>query len=93
MPFSPWARTPIPRPIDLKTAAAVIVKLKSKKIVSDEDFARERDGYYRRRLAEAKNSRFGSFLLSKKDDYKIRFNAEIFEKIKEYRDLQIPLRR
>ena len=69
-------------PIDLKTAA-VIVKLKSKKIVSDADFARERDGYYRRRLAEAKNSRFGSFLLSKKDAYKIRFNAEIFEKIKE----------
>jgi len=69
-------------PIDLKNAA-VIVKLKSKKIVSDQDFARERDGYYRRRLAEAKNSRFGSFLLSKKDAYKIRFNAEIFEKIKE----------
>jgi peptidyl-prolyl cis-trans isomerase D len=69
-------------PIDLKTAA-VIVKLKSKKTVSDEDFARERDAYYRRRLAEAKNSRFGSFLMSKKDAYKIRFNAEIFEKIKE----------
>jgi peptidyl-prolyl cis-trans isomerase D len=69
-------------PIDLKTAA-VIVKLKSKKTVSDADFAREHDGYYRRRLAEAKNSRFGSFLLSKKDAYKIRFNAEIFEKIKE----------
>jgi parvulin-like peptidyl-prolyl isomerase len=69
-------------PIDLKTAV-VIVKLKSKKNVSDTDFARERDGYYRRRLAEARNSRFGSFLLSKKDAYKIRFNAEIFEKIKE----------
>jgi peptidyl-prolyl cis-trans isomerase D len=69
-------------PIDLKTAA-VIVKLKSKKTVSDEDFAKERDAYYRRRLAEAKNSLFGSFLMSKKDDYKVRFNAEIFEKIKE----------
>jgi len=69
-------------PLDLK-AAAVIVKLKSKKTVSDQDFAREREGYYRRRLAEAKNSRFGSFLTSRKDDYKVRFNAEIFEKIKE----------
>jgi peptidyl-prolyl cis-trans isomerase D len=69
-------------PVALKTAVAV-VKLKSKKIVSDADFAREREGYYRRRLDEAKNNRFGSFLVSKKDDYKIRFNAEIFEKIKE----------
>ncbi len=69
-------------PLALKTAA-VVVKLKSKKIVSDADFAREREGYYRRRLDEAKNNRFGSFLVSKKDDYKIRFNAEIFEKIKE----------
>lgn len=71
-------------PLSFKTAAAVIVKLKSKKIVSDADFAKERDGYYRKKLAEAKNSSFGSFLLSKKDDYKIRFNAEVFEKIKEY---------
>jgi len=69
-------------PVDVKSAA-VIVKLKSKKTVSDADFARERDGYYNRRLAEAKNSRFGSFLMSKKDTYKVRFNAEIFEKIKE----------
>ena len=70
-------------PLTLKTAMAV-VKLKSKKVVSDADFAREREGYYRRRLDEARNSRFGSYLLSRKDDYKIRFNAEIFEKIKEY---------
>ena len=71
-------------PLPFKSAAAVIVKLKSKKIVSDGDFNRERDGYYRKKLADAKNSSFGSYLLSKKDGYKIRFNAEIFEKIKEY---------
>ncbi len=71
-------------PLSVKSTAAVIVKLKSKKIVSDEDFDRERDGYYRKKLAEAKNSSFGSYLLSKKDAYDIRFNAEIFEKIKEY---------
>ena len=69
-------------PLALKTAAAVI-KLKSKKVVSDADFAREREGYYRRRLDEAANSRFSSFLMSKRDAYKIRFNTEIFEKIKE----------
>ena len=30
--------------------------------------------------------------MSKKDDYKIRFNAEIFEKIKEYVIIQVPLK-
>jgi peptidyl-prolyl cis-trans isomerase D len=70
------------QPLAMKSAVA-IVKLKSKKTVTDADFAREREGYTRRRLDEARNTRFGSFLMSKKDDYKIRFNAEIFEKIKE----------
>jgi peptidyl-prolyl cis-trans isomerase D len=70
-------------PLALKTAAAV-VKLKSKKIVSDADFAKERESYYRRRLQETRNDRFASYLAGKKGDYKIRFNAEIFEKIKEY---------
>ena len=71
-------------PLSFQSAAAVIVRLKSKKIVSDDDFNREKDGYYRKKLADAKNSSFGSFLMSKKDGYKIRFNVEIFEKIKEY---------
>lgn len=70
------------QPLAMKSAVA-IVKLKSKKTITDADFARERESYTRRRLEEARNSRFGSFLMSKKDDYKIRFNAEIFEKIKE----------
>lgn len=71
-------------PLPFKSAAAVIVRLKSKKIVADSDFDRERDGYYRKKLAEVKNSAFGSYLLGKKEAYKIRFNAEVFEKIKEY---------
>ena len=70
-------------PLSFSTAA-VIVKPKSKKMVTDEDFNRERDGFYRKKLAAAKNSSFGSYLLTKKDAYNIRFNAEVFEKIKEY---------
>jgi peptidyl-prolyl cis-trans isomerase D len=70
-------------PLSFSTAA-VIIKPKSKKIVTDEDFNRERDGFYRKKLAAAKNSSFGSYLMTKKDAYKIRFNAEVFEKIKEY---------
>ncbi len=69
-------------PLALKTAVAV-VKLKSKKVVSDDDFAKERQAYYAKQLEEAKNTRFGSFLLSKQEDYKIRFNAEIFERVKD----------
>jgi peptidyl-prolyl cis-trans isomerase D len=71
-------------PIELKPAAAVIIRLKSKKAASDEDFAREKDGFYRKKLDESKNVRFSSFLMAKKDSYKIRFNAENFEKIKDY---------
>jgi len=70
-------------PVSLKNAV-VLIKLKSRKTVSDADFAREKEGYYGRKLEEAKNSSFGSYLLSRKDAYEIRFNAEIFEKIKEY---------
>jgi hypothetical protein len=69
-------------PLALKTAVAV-VKLKSKKVVSADDFAKERQAYYAKRLEEAKNTRFGSFLMSRQEDYKIRFNAEMFERVKD----------
>jgi hypothetical protein len=69
-------------PLTFKSEAAVIIKLKSKKIISDQDFLKEKDGFYQKKLAEAKNNLFGSYVLSKRNDYKLRFNAEIFEKIK-----------
>ena len=71
-------------PLTFKSEAAVIIKLKSKKIISDQDFLKEKDGFYQKKLAEAKNNLFGSYVLSKRNDYKLRFNAEIFEKIKSY---------
>jgi peptidyl-prolyl cis-trans isomerase D len=69
-------------PLAFNSEAAVIVKLKSKKIVSAQDFLKEKDGFYQKKLADAKNNLFGSYILSKRNDYKISFNAEIFEKIK-----------
>lgn len=69
-------------PLNFKSEAAVIIKLKSKKIISDQDFLKEKDGFYQKKLTEAKNNLFGSYVLSKRNDYKISFNAEIFEKIK-----------
>jgi peptidyl-prolyl cis-trans isomerase D len=72
------------QPIAFKSEAAVIVKLKSKKTVSEQDFEKEKDGFYQKKLAEAKDGLFGSYIMSKRDDYKVSFNAEIFEKVKEY---------
>jgi peptidyl-prolyl cis-trans isomerase D len=69
-------------PLTFKSEAAVIIKLKSKKIISDQDFMKERDGFYQKKLTEAKNNLFGSYIMSKRNDYKISFNAEVFEKIK-----------
>lgn len=69
-------------PLNFKSEAAVIIKLKSKKIISDQDFLKEKDGFYQKKLTEAKNNLFGSYVLSKRNNYKISFNAEIFEKIK-----------
>jgi peptidyl-prolyl cis-trans isomerase D len=72
------------QPLAFGSEAAVIVRLKSKKIVSAEEFAKQKDAYYLKKLTEAKNSMFGSYIMSRRNEYKISFNAEIFEKIKEY---------
>jgi parvulin-like peptidyl-prolyl isomerase len=69
-------------PLTFKSEAAVIIKLKSKKIISDQDFLKAKGEFYQKKLAEAKNNLFGSYVLNKRNDYKLRFNAEIFEKIK-----------
>jgi peptidyl-prolyl cis-trans isomerase D len=69
-------------PLAFASEAAVIVRLKSKKVVSDQDFSKEKDAFYQKKLAEAENSMFGSYIMSKRNEYKISFNGEIFEKIK-----------
>jgi len=69
-------------PLALKNGAAV-VRLTSRKVVGDEGFAKERQAYYAKRLEEAKSARFSSFLMGRKDDYPVRFNAELFERVKE----------
>ena len=72
------------RPVTFVPDAAVIIRLKSKTVMSEQDFAKGKDAFYQKKLAEAKNNAFSSFIMNKRDDYKISFNAEIFEKIKEY---------
>ena len=69
-------------PLTLQDAVAV-VRPKSRTLTGDADFARERDAYTRRRLGEAQDAAFGSFLLSRKERYPVRFNGELFEKVKD----------
>jgi peptidyl-prolyl cis-trans isomerase D len=69
-------------PLAFASEAAVIVRLKSKKVVSEQDFLKEKDAFYQKKLADAENNLFGSYIMSKRNEYKISFNAEIFEKIK-----------
>lgn len=71
-------------PLNFEPDAVVIVRLKSKSLVSEQDFSKAKDEYYRKKLEEAKTNQFTSFIMSKKDAYKISFNAEAFEKIKDY---------
>ena len=63
--------------------AVVVVRPKSRKLTGDADFAREREAYTRRRVGEAQDAAFGSFLLSRKERYPVRFNGELFEKVKD----------
>jgi peptidyl-prolyl cis-trans isomerase D len=71
-------------PLTFASEAVVIVRLKSKTLVSDQDFVKAKDGFYQKKLEEAKGNLFASFIMSKKDDYKIRFNADVFAKVKDY---------
>jgi peptidyl-prolyl cis-trans isomerase D len=71
-------------PLTFGSEAVAIVRLKSKTLVSDQDFLKAKDGFYQKKLEEAQGNLFTSFLMSKKDAYKIRFNADVFETVKDY---------
>ncbi|MCP4214307.1 MAG: hypothetical protein GY765_06605 [bacterium] len=70
-------------PIKFKNDVA-LVKLKTKKITSDEEFDKEKEKYYAQKLNEMKNSYFTSYIANKKESYDIRINQELFDKIKDY---------
>lgn len=70
-------------PIDLKTQA-VIVKVKSKTIKSPADYENEKTEFYTQKLDEIKKSFFTSYLTKKREDYNVRINQELYQKIKDY---------
>jgi peptidyl-prolyl cis-trans isomerase D len=61
-----------------------IIKLKTKTITNENEFEKERDSFYITQIEKAKNEYFGTFIMSKRQNAEIKFNQELFGKIKEY---------
>lgn len=60
-----------------------IVKVKSKKITNDSEFARDKEMFYSEQLADLKLNFFNSYLNRIRGNYKMDFfNEELFEKVK-----------
>lgn len=70
-------------PIEFDSAIAII-KTKTIKIASDQDFQKEQQDFYSQKINELKQSYFASYIYAKRESYKITFNQELFEEIKEY---------
>jgi len=62
----------------------VILKLKNKHVSVKEDFRMDKTSFYNSKINELKNIYFSSFVSHKRSDYKIHFNQELFEKIKDH---------
>lgn len=69
-------------PIEFDTEV-LIVKVKNIKVASDADFEKEKHKYYAQKINEIRRGYFASYLSNKKDAYKVTYNQELFEKIKE----------
>jgi len=69
-------------PIKLKDKA-VIVKITEKVISTKQDFESTKKDYYAKKIKELKDRYFVSFILSKRNEYKVGVNGELFKKIKE----------
>jgi peptidyl-prolyl cis-trans isomerase D len=70
-------------PIEFKMQAA-IVKVKSKTIKTQADYEKDKIEFYTQKLREAKNSYFASYMIKKREEYNVRINQELYQKIKDY---------
>lgn len=69
-------------PLRLKTEI-VLLKVISKKVSTDQDFADQSKEFRQKKGDELKNSLFASYLLKKRIEYKIRMNMPLYEKIRD----------
>lgn len=70
-------------PLALKNDA-VIVKVKSKKLTTDDDFNKEKDDFYKQKLNELKSGYFNAYISNKREAYDVRINQELFLESKDH---------
>lgn len=70
------------KPIEYQSEV-VILKIKNKKITSKYDFENNKTGFYTNKKEELKNNFFTTYMLNKREDYKILFNQELYTEVKE----------
>jgi peptidyl-prolyl cis-trans isomerase D len=62
----------------------VILKVKSKAIVTTADFEKDKTEFYQQQIAQSRDRFFSSYMANKMSTYKIAPNQELFEQIKDY---------
>ena len=63
------------------TSEVLIVRPKSKTVSSEEDFRKNREAFYKKKVGELQNNIFSSYLQKRRDLYQIRINSELYDKI------------
>lgn len=61
----------------------VILRAQNIKVSSDEDFNREKNSFYKKKLKEIKNNYFISYILNKRAKYQVGINQELYDKVRE----------
>ncbi len=61
-----------------------IIKLKTKKIVDKNEFENDKTSFYQTQIEELKNNYFGTYVMKKRENAKIKFNQELFGEIRDY---------
>ena len=61
-----------------------IIKLKTKKIVDKNEFENDRTSFYQTQIEKLKNNYFGTYIMKKRGNAEIKFNQELFGKIRDY---------
>lgn len=61
-----------------------IIKLKSKKIADKSEFEKNRDSFYQTQIEKTKNEYFGTYIMNKRQQAEIKFNQELFGKLKDH---------
>ena len=70
-------------PIEYESEIA-IVRLKSKKVADKNQFETDKDSFYLTKIEEMKNNYFSTYVMKKRNNAEIKFNQELYKKIKDY---------